>query len=177
MREIREVIITIKNEAGGGGSPIPPAPDPDTPNETGDEKTENNGGIGAVSAILVTQAFSSAKSAAISVAKYEVNKYFSLRDDYVNQQNLSNALNCIGRGMTVATATLAGAKIGMAAGPIGAAIGAVVGFTASFVPMAIGAGQAVDRQSIAIATSVAYQDFAMSRRGRALTDGSIGSDL
>lgn len=176
MREVREIIITIKNEGGGdGGKPKPP--EPDTPNESGDDKTEGNGGIGAVSAILVNQAFNVVKNSVISIARYEVNKSFRLNDDYVGQQNLSNALSCINKGMTIVTATLAGAKIGSAAGPVGAAIGAVVGLGLSVPSMFISAAQEVDQQSLAIATTGAYQAFNYARKGRALTDGSIGSDL
>lgn len=64
-------------------------------------------------------------------AKIEVNRYFTLREDYLSQRTLENVNIAVSKVQGLGMAALTGASAGSFAGPVGTVAGVVVG-TASW---------------------------------------------
>lgn len=171
MAELREVVITIKQDS---------VATPEKPNEqaTGDNKiaeaTKKSGGISAGMSVLVNQVYQHMRTQVETEAKYQVNKYFNMRDDYINQRNMNNALSVIGMAVSFGASVVAGAKLGASFGGVGAVVGAIAGATFSGVSTGLSIYRALDQQNISISQLNAQLSFARERTGFSLVSGSIG---
>jgi len=123
--------------------------------------------------IIVYQAYSLAKQQIKTVALYEMNKYFSLTENYTAQQSMNNALTALGKVSGFGTATIGGAVTGSAAGPVGAAVGAVVAAVGYTVSEGIQIYQRFDKQNRDLATMNTQSQFQLTRMG--LVDGGRNS--
>lgn len=169
MSKTREVVVRIVSETNGGnGRPE---------EERTDDGKDDGSSIFSVTTLLVNEAFQMAKRSVVQIAEYEIGKHFNLNDDYIGQTQFNNAIGLVNKGVSLATATIAGGVLGSGAGPLGAAIGAAIAFTGTLASNLITAGQAVDRQNLSVLTSSAYQAFRYSRKGDVLSNGSIGDNL
>lgn len=166
ITEAREIVITIRDDKTAK------AEKKDKPAKKVSEKEASWNDIKkALPAVaFASQAFSYAKQAVISQAKYQLNRYFAMTDDYQGKQDISNALSLIGTGMSIATATYAGFLMG-------GAVGAAIGFVGSVGNTLLQAHRIVATQDYQIRQSNAQLAYTMSRRGASLQNGSIGENL
>lgn len=67
--------------------------------------------------VLVQQTRNYVKTDIQNIASYEINKWFTLTDDYIGQRTLTNAINVVSRVKNIALSIKAGAIVG---GPVGA---------------------------------------------------------
>lgn len=112
-------------------------------------------------------AYNYAKNAIKSTVSYALNRNFSLKEDYMSEVGLNNALSVIDRISSFSTALTLGASIG---GPIGAGISAV-GWVSNEV---ISAFQKYDRQQISLNEMNYQSTFSRTRMG--LIDGGRGTE-
>lgn len=167
---VREVVVRIVSETQGGSG----RPEEETPESNKEEKPKK---IFTVTTLLVNEAFQMAKRAVTQIASYEIGKSFNLNDDYVGQNAMNNALGLVNKGVSLATATIAGAMMGSAGGPWGAIVGGTLAFAGTLGSNLITAFQAADKQALSVLTTSAYQAFRYSRKGDVLSSGSIGDNL
>lgn len=167
---VREVVVRIVSETQGGEKPEEEKPE-------SNDKEEKPKSIFSVTTLLVNEAFQMTKRAVTQIASYEIGKSFNLNDDYIGQNSMNNALGLVNKGVSLATATIAGAMMGSAGGPLGAIVGGTIAFAGTLGSNLITAGQAVDKQDLSVMTTSAYQAFRYSRKGDVLSNGSIGDNL
>lgn len=122
-----------------------------------------------IGATLVNQAWQYVKTDITKIANYEINKWFSLRDDYIGQRTVNTALNFISRAKNMVSTIAAGAVL---AGGAGAAI-ALVG---SFATLGIDIAQNYDRERIMLKQMDAQLDYQRQRAGYSLTSGRVGEN-
>ena len=164
IQEAREIIITIKSDGTAGSKKKTPELD----KKERKEKQEKPWYV--IASVYANQAFSYAKSAVISQARFQVNRYFAMTDDYRGKQDIDNALSLLGTGMTIWGATMAGLRLG---GVVGGVIG-LVGSTGNTILQAY---RAISTQDYQIRQSNAQLSYTMSRRGASLQNNSIGENL
>ena len=155
-----EIVIRIKSDGQDNHT--------DIPQQTYDDTSVNEFN-NALKNIIHNEAFQYAKQVAINEARYEINKNFALRDDYVGQRDLNITLGVVSKVYSVGTAVVSGAIIG---GPIGAGI-ALAG---SLVAEGVQVYQNLDQQNIKIAQLNAQLDYNRVRAGYSLTAGSVGDN-
>ncbi len=122
---------------------------------------------------LVMKFTSSAKSTIMSAAKYEINKYLSLSENYTLQQDLNNTLTAISKMTSFSGAIIGGAITGSAAGPVGAIAGAIIGTVSFASNEAVQIYQRFDQQNRMLAGANVQSNFQFTRMG--LTDGGRNS--
>ena len=170
MADSRNIVIELKLKDSGGNS------------FSKKNTKEKNGGEVDLSAflhpvktiekavlgkhIVVQQAYNKAKAALKREAMYEINKYFSLTENYKAQQDMNNTLATIEKVTGFGTAVIAGA---MAGGPGGAVVGALA-YVGSEI---IQTYQRFDQQNRNLATMNVESTFQLTRMG--LIDGGRGS--
>lgn len=69
--------------------------------------------------VLVNQAYGNAKAALIQSVEFNLNRYFTMHEDYMNENTYNNAKSYINKSKNAIVSIIAGFKIG---GPIGAAV-------------------------------------------------------
>ena len=117
--------------------------------KTGDTKTEqDDDDVLIISSALAYKAFRTTVSQVKTIATYEIDKSFTLSDDFESKRDFHIALSILEKAGNVATSTFVGAKLGSAGGPVGAIVGAVVGFVGSVGNEAISVYQAYNQQDI-----------------------------
>lgn len=180
MAETREVVITIKgtgSTGGGGGGKGKTIINNITNNNV--TKTINyysstnieydDNGLDMGTSVLVNQVFDTLKKNITTEAKYQINKYFVTRDDYIGQRNLNIAMAKISMvtdiGATIATGALAGGLPG-----------AVVAGVTSLVTTAVGIYNTLDAQNLKVDQMNAQLAFTRQRSGYSLTSGSVGEN-
>lgn len=175
MAEVRAITITIKSEEAATQNKD--VEEKATGSEEISSSTKKSGGVSSLTSILVNQAFQHAKSQIISEAKYQVNKYFSTRDDYIGQRSMNNALTMANKAVSLGTSALAGFSMGMEfGGPAGALIGTLAAVTFGVADTAISVHQALDAQKLNIDAMNAQLSFMRQRSGYSLTSGSVGEN-
>ena len=117
--------------------------------KTGDTKTEqDDDDVLIISSALAYKAFRTTVSQVKTIATYEIDKSFTLSDDFESKRDFHIALSILEKAGNVATSTFVGAKLGSGGGPVGAIVGAVVGFVGSVGNEAISVYQAYNQQDI-----------------------------
>lgn len=123
--------------------------------------------------VIAYQAYSLVKQQIKAVAMYEINKYFSLTENYTTQQSFNNALTAIGKVASFGTTVVSGAMMGSSMGPVGAAVGAAVAAVGWTANESIQIYQRFDQQNRELATMNTQSQFQMTRMG--LVDGGRNS--
>lgn len=123
--------------------------------------------------VIAYQAYSLVKQQIKTMAMYEINKYFSLTENYTAQQNMNNALTAISKVASFGTTVVGGAMTGSALGPYGAAAGAIVAAVGWTVNESIQVYQRFDQQRRDLATMNTQSQFQLTRMG--LVDGGRNS--
>lgn len=146
-----------------------------TGQETATSAASSSRGDSKIGNIIMNRAFSIAKDAVISVADYEITKYFSRRDDYINMRNYGIAKTMISNGISLGTTVIGGYVMG-GGGITGIAVAAVAAIGWG-VARGVQVYQALDQQNFQLAQAGAQLSYERQRAGYSLTAGSIGEGL
>ena len=76
-----------------------------------------------VSSVVVNQAFTQVKGLVKNAALYYTNKHFTLKENYIMQRNVDNALTTINKVASFGTSVVGGFLIGNVPGAVVAAVG------------------------------------------------------
>lgn len=182
MAETREVVITIKGTGstgggtGGGKTVIQNITNNNVSNVTNIIKNssstsnaEYDTGIDAGTSVLTNQVFESLKKTLLTEAKYQVNKYFSTRDDYIGQRNYNAAMSMANMVVGLGSSVLAGFMVG---GPVGA----IVAGATSVLSTAVSVYNTLDAQNLKVDQMNAQLSYTRQRSGYSLTSGSTGEN-
>jgi hypothetical protein len=156
-----EIVIRIKNETKSDNKT-------EIVNEEYNESSVNEFS-NALKNIVHNEAFQYVKQVAINEARYEVNKDFAMRDDYIGQRDINISLGVISKVYSIGTSVVSGAIMG-------GAIGASVALAGSLLVEGIQVYQNLDQQNIKIAQLNSQLDYNRIRAGYSLTSGSIGEN-
>lgn len=127
--------------------------------------------------VLIYRAAKQLKGTIISEIKYQQNKYYSLQDDYLGQQNMEIALNVVEKVWSVGLNIYTGAKLGYKLGSgYGAVAGAVIAAGVSTVQTYQQVAHNYEQERIKLNQMQAQLDFTRQRAGYSLTAGSIGEN-
>lgn len=141
------------------------------------------GGSGATAAVGIgAKVLSDALSTAYSIAMMELNRYFTLTEDYLGQNKMNAIQTQIGTAKSMLSSVGSGAAIGAAigtvAGPGGVAVGAVIGAISSGVKTGILAkterDQKVEQHNMQLNAINAQTNFMASRAS--LVNGGRGTE-
>ena len=147
-------------------------------NTTDEAKVSDNKTI--VASALVANIARNVASQAKNEALYDLNKYFSLTDDFEGKRDLNIAMSIASQAISLGASIWAGAKLGAGlgslSGPIGTAIGAVTGAALSIGGTAISAYQRYNQQDIEIAQINKQLAYTRQRVGYSLISGSVGEN-
>jgi len=171
----RNGVITIRFEEGGK-TPGPQPVDPVNPTPDAEKVTDNNLLETAVLGALLHKTASQVKNMAINEAKYQINKYFMLTNDYLGQQSMNIALNVINKALDFGTTIYFGAKMGAKAGPAGAIAGVVLAAGVSIISTVQQISHNYEQERIKLNQMDAQLQFNRQRAGYSLTAGSIGEN-
>ena len=176
MAEAREVVITIK------GSPEGKTPKTiiknivnnkvtNVINETkqSPEVSYDDEGTDISTSVLANQVFAALKKEIVTEAKYQVNKYFATRDDYIGQRNMNIAFSMANKAVSLGASVAMGATVG---GPVGA----IAALAVSTISMGVSAYNTLDAQNLKVDQMNAQLAFTRQRSGYSLTSGSTGED-
>ena len=145
--------------------------------KTGDTKSEQeDDGILIISSALAYKAFKNTVSQVKTIATYEIDKSFTLSDDFESKRDFHIALSILEKAGNIATSTFAGAMLGSAGGPVGTVVGAVVGFVGSVGNEAISVYQSYNQQDITMKQRNEQLKYTRQRAGFSLESGSIGEN-
>ena len=156
-----EIVIRIKNETKSDNKT-------EIVSEEYNESSVNEFS-NALKNIVHNEAFQYAKQVAINEARYEINKDFAMRDDYIGQRDINISLGVISKVYSIGTSVVSGAIMG-------GAIGASVALAGSLLVEGIQVYQNLDQQNIKIAQLNSQLDYNRIRTGYSLTSGSIGEN-
>ena len=168
MAEGKEIVIRIINEQGT---------DKKKADVTGENQEKSTDALStAAMTTLLQKAARQVKGMVINEAKYQINKYFQLTDDYLGQQNLNIALNVVNKVWNTGLSVFAGAKVGASAGPIGAVAGAVLMASVSTIGTLQQISHNYEQERIKLNQMNVNLSFNRQRAGYSLTAGSIGEN-
>ena len=178
-KDIREIRITIKGDGKGEEDAS------DVADSAGSSESSGTKG-GASSSSLSKMAWGAfaARTVAdigaemIAWADYEIDKSFSLKDDYIGQRRMALAEFQI-QGAVAGIQKVAGYSIqgAIAGGPIGALFGAMVGVAMRAQQVDRSNKQGNEQQNINIAQMNVQLQYTRRRAGWSLNAASIGEDL
>lgn len=180
MAETREVVITIKGTgstgSSGGGKGKTIINNITNNNVTnvinsssGTSAEYDSGGLDVGSSVLANQVFDTLKKTISTEAKYQINKYFSTRDDYVGQRDMNAAMSMANMAIGLGTSVVAGFMVG---GPVGAIAAGVT----SVLSTAVNIYNTLDAQNLKVDQMNAQLAFTRQRSGYSLTSGSVGDN-
>lgn len=170
MAELRMVRIAIElNEGGSGGDATPRV---EEQSDTGGKTKEGNV---LFKSLILNQGYQTAKRLVLQSIDANLNRNFSLNEDYMGETTYQNAKNMISKmtsyASSVASATIMGASVG-------GFVGAVIGFGISAV--GIGVSEYTNTQAKksqyfrSLNASNIEVGYARQRAG--LIDGSMGTE-
>lgn len=123
MSDTRKVIIEIVNaESGGQREETRPVVDRQVSSAAAQQAAPSVAEISIV-AVLANQVYGQAKGLVKNATLYYVNRHLTLKEDYINERNLTNALTLINKGASFVTTVAGGAMVGNIAGAVIAAVG------------------------------------------------------
>lgn len=175
MADTREVKIVLETRGGTESSETERVDTQASAAATSKNESSSSGKQAAK--VLIGTLISEAANEAVAWAAYEVNKEFTLNDDYIGQRNLQIATQAVNWGISSATTIASTTMMGATFGPIGAAVGALVG-TGMVAARTIRENvQAMEQQDIMLNQMQAQLDYTRQRSGWSLKAASIGEDL
>lgn len=166
MAEGKEIVIKIVGEEATENKKIDPTGE--KVKKTSEKSTDDIFDTATMSYVKAKIA-NTLKGVVISEAKYQLNKYYTLTDDYLGQQNMNIALNVGSKLLGTAIAVKAGASVAGIPGAIAAlfASGITTGFQIA---------HNYEQERIKVAKMNAELQFNRQRAGYSLTAGSIGEN-
>lgn len=129
MAELRKVVIEVisggQDNGRGGGNVTYITKNTNITNITNNKNVAQNivEQVNPLGAVLANQAYEQAKALAKNAVGFYINRQLTLKEDYMNERNLQNALTTINKGVGFATAIAGGFALGGLAGAIISSIG------------------------------------------------------
>ena len=163
MDDLRRVEVVFKTEVSSEPQKPSEKIKAGTKNKVQTQKTDY------VGSVVVNQAWNIVKQGITQIGNYEINKWFSLNDDYIGQRNLNNALNVISKAKNIGMTVAGGFVVG---GPIGAAVAGL----GSLILTGIDVAQHIDRQNLQLRQMDAQLQYQRQRAGYSLTSGRVGEN-
>ena len=80
--------------------------------------------------VILNQAYQSVKQTTLNALDMSINRYFSLKEDYLAETTYNNVKTSISKVTGLAASAINGAMMGSSLGPAGSIAGAVIGATA-----------------------------------------------
>lgn len=164
MADIRQVEVIFRAEEYSGAQ----KPNQKTRQSKKGNKVKDRAAQHAAN-VVVQQTWSFVKSEVRKVVNYEINKWFTIKDDYIAQRSLTNAMNVISKTKDI-TVAIAGGFV--AAGAAGATVLAI----GSLVSLGIDIAQNYDQQNLKLKQMEAQLKYQRDRVGYSLTSGRIGEN-
>lgn len=181
MADTREIVVTIRNEGGGGGQTVVPG-SPGKPDDSASGKTANKTADAVSDAALERQqamitiavqlgerALKQAANTVVQNADFLIERSYYLKDDYIGQRTYNEAKAAI-TGIAQDAASIASWS---SLGPAGLAVGALL----TVGSRAIGFAKNVDAQNLRLKQMDATLQFGRQRAGFSLSGGSVGENL
>ena len=148
-----------------------------TNTKTGDTRSEQeDDDVLIISSALAYKAFKNTVSQVKTIATYEIDKSFTLSDDFESKRDFHIALSILEKAGNVATSTFAGAMLGSGGGPVGTIVGAVVGFVGGVGNEVTSVYKAYNQQDITMKQRNEQLKYTRQRAGFSLESGSIGEN-
>lgn len=142
-----------------------------------------SGSSASIAALGITgMVLKNATSTMYSFAMMEHNRYFTLREDYLAQNKMTQIQTQLNTakniGGSVISGALSGGAAGMAAGPVGVAVGATLGIISStattLTKMQSEKAQKIEQYNMQLNATNAQMNFAASRAS--LVNGGRGTE-
>lgn len=124
--------------------------------------------------VLINQAYQQAKKAVVSAVDMSLNRYYSMKEDYLSQTNYSNIMTSINKVSSAGTAIIGGAIAGAELGPYGAVAGALIGSVGWGITEAISYQQRMSNAYQSLNTNNYSTNFGQVRAG--LVNGGKGTE-
>ena len=173
-------VITIKFVEG---KETTPGPQPITPQISGEEPVEKSVQASETSALqtavyttMIQSAAKQLKGMMVNEAKFQINRYFNLTDNYMAKQEMDIALGVINRTYSIGSAIVGGAIAGSAGGPAGIVLGAAIATGMSGLSLGLDIYHNYSEQDIRIRKMDNSLDFNRQRAGYSLTAGARGEN-
>lgn len=177
MADVRKVVIEIR-QTNSDETPKTPSAQSDSGDASKTQytlhpsKSVQRQTVGK--SVLVSYAFSQASAQIKSAVSLSVSRYFSLKEDYLGETTLQNALTAVNKTMSFGTAVLGGAATGSLLSPVGTAAGAMIGAIGWATGEVISGIQTHNATMLEIGTSAKQSAFAQERYG--LINGGRGTE-
>ena len=159
MSEVRKVVIEIVGKQDDSKKTIGSKLNPQTP-------ATDRANVDLVSSVVVNQAYQQIKGVVKNTGMYHINKHFTLKENYLMEQQFNNALTGINKAVGFGTALVGGFMIGGVAGTIVAGVGWGVN-------EAVGVYKRYDQANLQLQTTATQLAFARQRAG--LTNENRGT--
>ena len=171
MSDLRMIRISL--EATENGTPTQPS-EPKTEEMTdGKGKTSETATI--FKSLIIGKGFSTAKGLILQGVDVNLNRQFSINEDYMGETTYQNAKNIIGKvtsiGSTIIGGTVTGAQVG---GWVGALVGFGISAVGVGVSETLSAQAKISQTFRSLNASNIEVNYARARAG--LTDGSNGTE-
>lgn len=179
MADARKIVIEIKQ--------VNSDDTPKTPSEAQSGQSEEKASVQSIlhpsksverstvgKSVLVSYAFSQASQSIKSAISLSVSRYFALKEDYLGETALKNALTAVNKTVSFGTSVLGGAAAGSLIGPVGTAAGAMIGAIGWATNEVISGVQTYNASMLEIGTSAYQSAFANERYG--LINGGRGTE-
>lgn len=153
MSETRKIVIEIvgKQDDQQSKGVAQKLSSPNTP-------ATNRVGIDLASSVVVNQAYQHIKGVVKNTGMYHINKHFTLKENYLMEQQLNNALTGINKAVGFGTALVGGFMVGNVAGAVVAGVGWGINET-------VGAYKRYDQAALQLQTTATQLAFAQQRAG------------
>lgn len=128
-----------------------------------------------LTSVLLNQAWQQARSLAVNALNSTANRYFNLKEDYMNENLYNNIKQTYQISSSIINSTIGGAITGATVGGgVGGAIGAGIGLVSSSISEGINAYNKISTVYSKLQTSNYNAVFNQTRAG--LTNGSKGTE-
>lgn len=128
-----------------------------------------------LTSVLLNQAWQQAKSLAVNALNSTANRYFNLKEDYMNENLYNNIKQVYQTSSSIVNSTIGGAITGATVGGgVGAAIGAGIGLVGSSISEGMNAYNKISTIYSKLQTNNYNAVFNQTRAG--LTNGSKGTE-
>lgn len=173
MADTRRIVIELnaygENEFGGGTGQTKSDGSSDLQKMLHPIKSIENQILGK--SIFVNQAYQQAKGIIKNVATYQIYRNFTLKEDYLGEQDFKNTMTSINKAISFGSAVVSGAVVGSMAGL--PAVGALIGATGYLINETVNYGKRMDSANLSLNSSVIQTNFGRTRAG--LIDGGKGT--
>ena len=172
MSDLRMIRISIEASDSNG---TPTQPSEPKAEEMADSKGKTSETSTIFKSLIIGKGFSTAKGLILQAVDVNLNRQFSINEDYMGETTYQNAKNIIGKitsiGSTIIGGTVTGAQVG---GWVGALVGFGISAVGVGVSETLSAQAKISQTFRSLNASNIEVNYARARAG--LTDGSNGTE-